>query len=176
MPVTTASTIPALDLAKALRHCLAQSRQQWRHDGQACDLAEYEDAGMAALTGCLQRYDPSSGAAFSTYAYARMRGAIHDAPETYAAWHTGKYWRGRKPHADLLRPTSHDTGDVLLQRWFVRQMPTIPRLQRALLGQLLQGESLLDIAEADGVGYNTIYARYRGLLATLKARLLPSSM
>jgi RNA polymerase sigma factor for flagellar operon FliA len=43
------------------------------------DVDELASVGNEALVGAAMRYDPTSGASFSTYAYYRIRGAMLDA-------------------------------------------------------------------------------------------------
>ena len=43
------------------------------------DVDELASVGNEALVGAAMRYDPSSGASFSTYAHYRIRGAMIDA-------------------------------------------------------------------------------------------------
>ena len=69
---------------KALRQVQIRAVQQWQRESYRCDLSEYEDAGIAALTGCLARFDPSRGITFTTYAAYRINGAVHNAAEAYA--------------------------------------------------------------------------------------------
>ena len=156
----------------ALRTVQFHARWQWHRDGQRCDLAEYEDAGMAAITGCLARFDPQRGVQFSTYAARRITGAIRDARHSYQAWRTGTgTWKRLPPHADALRPHQDDPTDPALRVWFLKPVPTLSRCDGVLVQQLLAGEALQEIAAAEGVAYITVYKRYRHLLRTLQRPL-----
>jgi hypothetical protein len=169
-----AAVIEETQARKALRHGQIRARQQWQRDGARCDLAEYDDAGMAAIASCLARFDPSRGAQFQTYAEYRINGAVRDAPEEYQAWRHGVNvgpWKQAPPRAEMLRPLRGAQRDPVLRAWLLRQVPTLSRCDAALLQRLLAGEELRDIAEADGIAYITIYMRYRHLLTTLKTRL-----
>jgi hypothetical protein len=61
--------------------------------------------------------------------------------------------------------------DPVLRTWLLREVSTLSRCEGRLLLQLLAGEELVDIAEAEGIASITVYQRYRRLLKTLKRRL-----
>jgi hypothetical protein len=157
--------------ANALRSVQVLARQQWATDRQVTALEEYEDAGMAAIAGCLAHYDPQRGIQFDTYAEHRIRGAMHDTACTYERWHQGRYWRKAKPRVELLRPSGGPQPDPVLRARLVREVPTLSPCDGALLVRLLAGEELDGIAETDGMLYITVYKRYRHLLRTLRQRL-----
>jgi hypothetical protein len=137
-------------------------------------VAEYLDAGLAAIAGCLARFDPRRNVQFHTYAAYRINGAVRDADAHYQAWRhgvNGGPWKQAPPNADILRPLSGPQPDPVLRTRLLREVPTLSRCEGDLLQRLLAGEELTDIAEAAGVRYITIYMRYRHLLRTLKHRL-----
>jgi hypothetical protein len=119
------STIPDTDAAKIVRSVWVHARQQWHLNSQWCDLAEYEDAAMAALAGCLARYDPTRGVTFHVYARYHVKGAVQDAQQ--------------------LHPAQDAAHDPLLRTWFLRQVATRPPKHATLLQQLLQGTDLPEI-------------------------------
>ena len=83
----------------ALRTVQMCSRYQWRVEGSALDLAEYEDAALDALVACLERYDTTRGVAFSVYAAPRMRGAVRGPGcATGLGTHSGALAAGSTPH------------------------------------------------------------------------------
>jgi hypothetical protein len=159
---------------KALHNAQIQARRQWLKDGARCDLAEYEDAGMAALTGCLARYDPHRGPPFTAYAQARLIGAIQDASQGYRIWQQCPRPGRSRPAlpAHILRPHMHPEPDPLLRQWFLQQIPMLSACDGQMLRGILAGETLSEIAEAAGLPYNAIYQRYRHLLSTLRKSLL----
>jgi hypothetical protein len=168
------TTIDETQARKALRHLQIRARWQWQRDGQRWDLAEYEDAGMAAITGCLARFDPRYGTQFQHYAAYRINGAVRDAPATYRAWRHGVKvgpWKQAPPNAKVLRPRQGAQPDPVLRSWLLRQVPALARCDGVLLRQVLAGTELQEIAEAEGVAYITVYKRYRHLLRTLKRQL-----
>ena len=160
--------------AKALRSVQVLARQQWAYDRQAYALEEYEDAGMAAIAGCVARYDPQHGVQFDTYTSQRIRGAMHDTAITYERWHQGRSWRKTKPRVELLRPPGGPQPDPVLRVRLLREVSTLSPCDGALLVRLLAGEELSEIAETEGRAYITIYMRYRHLLRTLRQRLGPA--
>jgi len=158
---------------KALRHAQILARQQWRKDGERCDLSEYTDAGRAAIAGCLARFDPQRGVQFQTYAARRIAGAVRDAAQTYRAWRHGHKGPGASapPRAEVLRPLVGPQQDPVLRARLRRALPTLSRYDRDLLHRVLAGDELDEIAKAEGIAYITVYKRYRHLLKILKARL-----
>jgi hypothetical protein len=168
-----APPLPDTHARKALRTVQILARQQWAHDGYRCDLAEYEDAGMAALAACLARFDPQRGVPFPTYVARRIAGAVRDAAQTYRAWHHGHKGPGASapPRAEVLRPLAGPQPDPVLRTRLLRTLPTLSRGAAALLRRLLAGEELGEVAAAEGVAYITVYMRYRALRQVLKARL-----
>jgi hypothetical protein len=178
LPVQQAASVPVRiedhQLRKALRHLQIWSHQQWQRDGYRCDLSEYEEAGLTAIAGCLARFDPTRGIQFHTYATYRIHGAVRDAAEHYQAWRHGVNtcrWKQAPPNADILRPLSGPQPEPVLRTRLLREVSTLSRCDRVLLLRLLAGEELVDIAEAEGVAYITVYKRYRHLLTTLKWQL-----
>jgi hypothetical protein len=99
---------------QALRTVQMCSRAQWRADGYALDLSEYEDAAMEAVRACLETYDPTRGVAFSVYAGYRIRGAVKRAWLRYRTWHelraSGKSgrWFQAPPDAEAVRPRLYE--------------------------------------------------------------------
>ena len=50
------SDVDDTEARKALDIAYALAERQWHRDGYRCDVAEYQDAALTALTGCLERY------------------------------------------------------------------------------------------------------------------------
>jgi hypothetical protein len=153
-------TIEDTQAVKALRHAQIRAHRQWQRDGQRCDLSEYLDAAMAAIAGCLARYDPTRGIQFKSYAEYRINGGLRDAAKTYTTWRRGGS-RGTRtkaaPNAEVLRPLQGRQGDPIAVRWLMRQISTLSRCDGQLLQQLLVGDELTDIAEREAVAYLTVY-------------------
>ena len=125
---------------KALRQVQIRAVQQWQRESYRCDLSEYEDAGIAALTGCLARFDPSRGITFTTYAAYRINGVVHDAAEAYQSWRHGVNigaWKQAPPNADVLRPLTGAQPDPVLRARLLRELPTLSRCDAQLLMRLL---------------------------------------
>jgi hypothetical protein len=166
--------IDETQVTMALRQVKVRAVQQWMKDGKRCDLTEYEEAGLAALAGCLARFDPSRNVQFHTYAAHRTHGAVQDADSRYQAWRHGVNmgrWKQAPPNADVLRPMAGPQPDPVLRTRLLREVPTLSRCEGDLLVRLLAGEELVDIAEAEGLMYITAYMRYRHLLKILRQRL-----
>ena len=169
-----ATMIDETQATRALRELQIQARQQWVKDGQRCDLSEYIDAGMAAIAGCLARFDPHRGVPFDIYAAYRIRGEVRRAATHYRTWQHGRpsRWQAAPPRAEVVRPlrTSAE-GDAVLRCRLRRLATTLPRKQAALLRDLLAGGDLGEIARTEGMVYDTLQKTYRCLLTTLKQRL-----
>jgi DNA-directed RNA polymerase specialized sigma subunit len=173
------ASIPQEDAQQVLRYVRALALRQWRQDHYSADLAEYEDAGMAALSSCLKWYDPQCDSSFSHYAGYRIRGAMQDARQGYQAWRQGDVSaRGRRrgrtqpaPWADALWPSDPQPADTLFVTWLHRQAATLPPIQRTILTSLLGGETRAEIARARGVTEGAVLLQYRKLLTNLRARL-----
>jgi len=144
--------IPEEQARQALRHVEVWSRYYCRLQGGVLDLGEYEDAGMAALLRCLQRYDVTRGVRFATYAEPRIRGACQDAPGPYARWRHGRPAGGhpRWVHeAAVLRPVA--SGEVIEERLALRQrVQGLPVWAQRYAQALLAGYTDAEFAAQEG--------------------------
>jgi DNA-directed RNA polymerase specialized sigma subunit len=167
IPISEEEAQQALEFIRIL------ALKQWVTDHYSIGLAEYHDVGMAALSGCLERYDPQLNPSFARYAKIRIRGAMQDARKPYHTWRYGA-WRGRTypaPWVDVLRPHEPQPTDTLFTAWLHQQARTLPPIQRAILTALLAGETRAEIARARGVTEGAVLRCYRNLLASLRQRL-----
>jgi hypothetical protein len=163
--------IDEIQARKALRTVQVEAHRQWLLDRKCADLAEYEDAAIAALTSCVARFDPERGVQLHTFAEPRIHGAVQDALAAYETWRHGRYWRDEKPWAQALRPPPEP--EPAWHASLLRVMPALDGRDRTLLLQILAGEELVEVAGAEGMAYITVYKRYRHLVRTLRNQLAP---
>ena len=154
---------------KALRRLRIVSERQWLRDGCQCDLSEYEDAGMHALLRCLERFDPTRGVQFATYAEHRINGAVRDAWQRYQHWRDCRV-KGleRWSHdADVVHPVlpqvRETAGDL------ARQMPCWPADLQRYAEAVLAGDLDQEYAAQEGITAGAVVARKRRWQAVILA-------
>ena len=145
------------------------ARHWWKVHGHQCPLEEYIDAGHEALARCLQSYSPDHGASFRTYARYRIRGMIQDAPQKYTSWRNGRFGRGFGPKKKTMylgtesrycdKRDENDNAIAILQA--VRESPPLVRRRLELF---LQGYTMKEIAEREGVTESAISLIFKSWL------------
>jgi hypothetical protein len=126
------------EASSALLHAKFCAWRQWKLDGEACDLSEYEDAASEAITRCLARFDPTKGCKFNTYCEQRVFFALVDAAQAYKAWR----FRGSDGREE---PQSVEEQMDLAAR-----MKALPPLIRRYVQAALDGLTLTQFAQLQG--------------------------
>lgn len=135
---------------KLMKTIRLQARRIWRRHGERVDLSDYEDAGYAALTACLARYNAHRGL-LSTYAEHRIVGAMLDVTKDY--WRTVHGKRRQEYARDQERaqsvPWYKDNDRRLDMERCIAQLPS--RRARELAWCLLAGGTAREYAMECGI-------------------------
>lgn len=130
-------------------------------------LEDLEGYGMIGLCEAAQRFDPSRGLKFITFAYLRVRGAMFDGMLKMSGLAYGQRLHEEpRPIVSMftedcagLCPTDCGASAMELEdRLFLREVLTLispPTL--ALIEQIYGADSLMEVAEAQGVSKSWIH-------------------
>lgn len=150
--------------------------------GHACGREMRRDVRSAALLGLVEaatRFDPARGVEFRTFAYWRIRGAVHDQFRRMGLVRPGalaevrRALQGESPVVSLEtvpepRATDHDSGTCLEVEELLGLAALDPRELRVLRSIYVFGEDDQDAGRAEGWSKSWTSRRHRAALVKLQ--------
>jgi len=142
--------------------------------GYGLEFGDLVQVGLLALWEAAQRFDAARGLSFSTPAYLRVRGAMVD----LVRQERGR-WTRRAVPLPLLEdepvPSRDDVfgevADADEMEWLRRQLAFLNPRTAQVIGGMLDGNRMVDVARTLGVSPELVWKRRNSGLRALRAKV-----